>query len=88
MFPLSVTRRQLGRLGILSAAALGVPALLRAQSRPGAAMPVRIAVGGQAGLYYLPLTVALGLGFFRDEGLDVRVMDYPGGGLALQALHG
>lgn len=46
-----------------------------------------MAVGGQAGLYYLPLTVALGLGFFREEGLDMRVVDYPGGALALQALH-
>lgn len=86
MSSLSVTRRRLGRLGWMAAAALGAPAWLGAQSHPGAAMPVRIAVGGQAGLYYLPLTVALGLGFFRDEGLDVRVSDFPGGGLALQAV--
>lgn len=70
-----------------ASACLGAPAVLRAQSRLGGAAPVRIAVGGQAGLYYLPLTVALGLGFFRDEGLDVRILDYQGGALALQAVN-
>jgi len=83
---MSVTRRRFCRLGWLAAAALGAPAWLGARSQSGAAMPVRVAVGGQSGLYYLSLTVALRLGFFRDEGLDVRVADFAGGGLALQAL--
>ncbi|MBS0291948.1 MAG: ABC transporter substrate-binding protein [Proteobacteria bacterium] len=82
----SFTRRQFSRLGVLSATALLMPALLRAQPRPAAGAPVRIAVGGQSGLYYLPLTVALGLGFFREEGLDIEVVNFPGGGPALQAL--
>lgn len=86
MSTLPVTRRHFGRLGVLSAAALAMPAVLPAQPRAATAAPVRIAVGGQAGLYYLPLTVALGLGFFRAEGLEVRVVDHPGGGPALQAL--
>ncbi|MDE2414913.1 MAG: ABC transporter substrate-binding protein [Comamonadaceae bacterium] len=86
MSSLPVTRRQFGRLGALSAVALGLPAVLRAQVRPSAATPLRIAVGGQAGLYYLPLTVALGQGFFRDEGLEVQVLERAGGGPALQAL--
>lgn len=86
---LSITRRQLGQFCALSAASacLAGPAVLRAQSRLGSAAPVRIAVGGQSVLYYLPLTVAVGLGFFREEGLDVEVVDYPGGAPALQAVH-
>lgn len=88
MFSHSVTRRQWGRVGVMAAASacLPAPATLRAQRRSDAAMPVRMAVGGQAGLCYLPLTVALGLGFFREEGLDIRVVDYAGGAFALQAL--
>jgi NitT/TauT family transport system substrate-binding protein len=49
---------------------------------------VRIAVGGKATLYYLPLTLAERLGYFRDEGLDVEVVDFPGGAKALQAVVG
>ena len=88
MPPLSVTRRQFGQLCALSAASacVGAPAVVRAQSRMAAAEPVRIAVGGQSGLYYLPLTVAHGLGFFRDEGLDVQLLDLAGGALALRAV--
>lgn len=49
---------------------------------------VVIAVGGKATLYYLPLTLAERLGYFRDEGLDVEINDFPGGAKALQALIG
>lgn len=58
----------------------------------GAAPPEKpnltIAVGGKATLYYLPLTLAERLGYFRDEGLEVEVLDFPGGAKALQALIG
>ena len=47
-----------------------------------------LAVGGKATLYYLPLTLAERLGYFRDEGLDVEINDFPGGAKALQALIG
>ncbi len=49
---------------------------------------VILAVGGKATLYYLPLTLAERLGYFRDEGLDVEINDFPGGAKALQALIG
>ena len=49
---------------------------------------VRLAVGGQSALYYLPLTVTDKLGYFRDEGLDVQISDFAGGARALQALMG
>jgi NitT/TauT family transport system substrate-binding protein len=49
---------------------------------------VRLAVGGQNALYYLPLTVVEKLGYFKDEGLDVEISDLAGGSKALQALIG
>src|SRR5947208_1171065 len=49
---------------------------------------VRIAVGGQNQLIYLPATLAQELGFFRDEGLNVELQDQAGGSKALQALVG
>lgn len=47
-----------------------------------------LAVGGKPTLYYLPLTLAERLGCFRDEGLSVEIVDFPGGAKALQALVG
>lgn len=49
---------------------------------------IALAVGGKAGLYYLPLTIAEQLGYFKDEGLDVTISDFAGGAKALQALIG
>ena len=49
---------------------------------------VRLAVGGKPALFYLPLTVTERLGYFRAEGLDVDISDFPGGARALQALIG
>jgi sulfonate transport system substrate-binding protein len=49
---------------------------------------VRLAVGGQSALYYLPLTVTDRLGYFKDEGLAVEISDLQGGSKALQALLG
>ena len=49
---------------------------------------VAIAVGGKNLLYYLPLTVAEQLGYFKDEGVQVEISDFAGGAKALQALVG
>jgi NitT/TauT family transport system substrate-binding protein len=49
---------------------------------------VSIAVGGKNLLYYLPLTIAEQLGYFKDEGLQVEISDFAGGAKALQALVG
>ena len=49
---------------------------------------MHIAVGGKIALYYLPLTVAERLGYFKDEGLDVEIPDFAGGARALQAVVG
>jgi NitT/TauT family transport system substrate-binding protein len=49
---------------------------------------VSVAVGGKAAFYYLPLTVAERLGYFKDEGLEVEISDFEGGSKALQAVVG
>jgi NitT/TauT family transport system substrate-binding protein len=55
---------------------------------PGGPTKVRVAVGGQTQMVYLPTTVAQELGFYRDEGLEVELQDFQGGAKALQALVG
>lgn len=59
-----------------------------AQERTPGPAKVRLAVGGKAALFYLPLTVTERLGYFRKEGLDVEILDLSGGARALQALIG
>ncbi|HTN49710.1 MAG TPA: ABC transporter substrate-binding protein [Burkholderiaceae bacterium] len=49
---------------------------------------VTIAVGGKNLLYYLPLTIAEQRGYFKEEGLDVEIVDFAGGARALQAVVG
>ncbi|HSU77196.1 MAG TPA: ABC transporter substrate-binding protein [Burkholderiales bacterium] len=49
---------------------------------------VHIAVGGKASFYYLPLTIAEQLGYFRDEGLNLKISDFAGGAVALRAVVG
>lgn len=67
-------------------AALATPAVLRAQAieKPR----TTIAVGGKNLLYYLPLTIAEQLGYFKAEGLDVEIVDFAGGSKALAAVVG
>lgn len=86
-----ISRRRFGlttaATGLAAAGAwLGVPGAVGAQPLAAAVGRVRIAVGGLAALYYLPLTVADQLGFFRAEGLDVVLQDHAGGALALQSV--
>ena len=45
-------------------------------------------MGGKNLFYYLPLTIAEQLGYFKDEGLQVEIPDFAGGAKALQALVG
>jgi len=79
-------RRQLILHGAASAAVLALPSLSRAQAleKP----KTTIAVGGKNLLYYLPLTIAEQRGYFKDEGLDVSIVDFAGGSRALQAVVG
>jgi NitT/TauT family transport system substrate-binding protein len=60
--------------------AVAVPSL-RAQGKLEKSK-VTIAVGGKAAFYYLPLTIAEQLGYFKAEGLDVEIVDFAGGSRA------
>jgi len=71
---------------VAAAATVLLPALVSAQALEK--KKVTIAVGGKNLLYYLPLTVAEQKGFFKDEGLDVEIVDFAGGARALQAVVG
>ena len=79
-------RRSLIRAGVAGSALLGLPAIVRAQSleKP----KIAVAVGGKNLLYYLPLSIAESLGYFKAEGLDVTISDFAGGSRALQAVVG
>jgi NitT/TauT family transport system substrate-binding protein len=47
-----------------------------------------LGVGGKGLLYYLPLTLAERLGYFKEQGLDVTITDFGGGAKSLQSLIG
>ena len=79
-------RRTLLATGAASAAALCLPAFVRAQALEKPKLTV--AVGGKNLLYYLPLTIAESLGYFKAEGLDLTIADFAGGSRALQAVVG
>ena len=42
----------------------------------------------RSALYYLPLTITERLGYFKDEGLNVRISDFAGGTRSLEAVVG
>jgi len=71
---------------LAGAAGLAAPAFAMAQALE--TTKVTIAVGGKNLLYYLPLTIAESLGFFKAEGLEVTIVDFAGGSRALQAVIG
>ena len=59
-----------------------------ARSDRSGAHHVRLAVGGQNQMVYLPTTLARELGFYQEQGLDVELQDHAGGAKALQSLIG
>ncbi|MFL6664185.1 MAG: ABC transporter substrate-binding protein [Rhizobacter sp.] len=71
---------------ILAGAAVLAAPRVRAQAveKP----KLTIAVGGKNLLYYLPLTIAESLGYFKAEGLEPTIVDFAGGSQALRAVVG
>ena len=71
---------------VAGTALIAMPALVHAQTieKP----KLTLAVGGKNLLYYLPLTIAESLGYFKSEGLDLTIADFAGGSRALQAMIG
>jgi len=74
-------------LALCAALTALLPLAAQAQGKPEKPK-VSIAVGGKAAFYYIPLTIAERLGYFKDEGLEVEISDFAGGSRALQAVVG
>ena len=68
-------------------AAVSLPLAAQGQAKPEKSK-VGIAVGGKPAFYYIALTIAERLGYFKDEGLDVEISDFAGGSKALQVVVG
>ncbi len=75
-------------IGILAALALGLVGTTGVLAQGLEKQRITLAVGGKNLFYYLPLTIAERKGYFKDEGLDVEIVDFPGGAKALQAMVG
>lgn len=81
-----LTRRTFHTMAATGAALVLTPA---ARTQPKLEKPrLTLAVGGKAAFYYLPLTIAEKLGYFKAEGLSVEIADFAGGARALQAVLG
>jgi NitT/TauT family transport system substrate-binding protein len=72
--------------GLLLALALAAPHPAAAQGAPEK-REIRLAAAG-TGFPYLPFMVASQRGYFREEGLDVKIAVFSGGAKALEALLG
>lgn len=84
---MKLTRKQfMAALGMVALGGLSFSTAAYAQALEK--QKVSIAVGGKNLFYYLPLTIAEQLGYFKDEGLQVEISDFAGGAKALQALVG
>jgi hypothetical protein len=79
-------KRPLIGLVVALVAAAGSAACRQAGGDVGA--HVRIAIGGQTQMVYLPTTLTQELGFYKEEGVEVELQDFEGGAKALQALIG
>jgi len=75
-------------IGLVAAGLTALGLTTAAMAAPPEKPKLEIGVGGKPLLYYLPLTLAERLGYFKDEGLEVTINDFGGGAKALQALIG
>ena len=70
---MSISRRDVLKLAGVAGAASVLPGVARSQSLEK--KEITIAVGGQALIYYLPLSIASLNGYFKDEGLKVALLE-------------
>ena len=81
---MALFKRAVLAIGTLWALSGAATAFAQALERP----KITLAVGGKNLFYYLPLTIAERRGFFKEEGLEVEIVDFAGGAKALQAMVG
>jgi sulfonate transport system substrate-binding protein len=72
----------------LATIAAALALMSAAQAQVPEKKQITLGVGGKTALYYLPLTIAERLGYFKEQGLDVTINDFRGGAQSLQALVG
>ena len=73
-------------VGVIIGALLGV--LTGSGSAQVETPKLTLAVGGQPLYIYLPRTLAQQLGYFKEGGVDVDIVDVAGGAKALEAILG
>jgi NitT/TauT family transport system substrate-binding protein len=83
---MTINRRDILKVAAATGTLAMAPAFVRAQGLEKKS--VHIAVGGESLIYYLPLAIANANGFFKEQGLDVKVSNFAGGSKALQAVVG
>jgi NitT/TauT family transport system substrate-binding protein len=72
----------------LALAGLAAAALLSAGAPEARADAVKIAVGGSSCICYLPTILTQQLGYYKEAGIDVELIDFKGGSTALTAVLG
>src|ERR1700736_1345191 len=72
----------------LALAGLAAAALLSVGAPDARAAGVKIAVGGSSCICYLPSILAGQLGYYKEAGIDVELIDFKGGSPALTAVLG
>mgnify|MGYP000762023649 CR=1 FL=1 len=85
IFSAPFSRRTFCRGAALFAAGMAAPSVFAAEPEK---TEVTIAVGGKNLYYYLPAAIAEWKGFYKEEGLNVKVVDFQGGSKSLQAVVG
>ena len=83
IFSAPFSRRTFCRGAALFAAGMAAPSVFAAEPEK---TEVTIAVGGKNLYYYLPAAIAEWKGFYKEEGLNVKVVDFQGGSKSLQAV--
>ena len=88
-FVSSISRRDFIAAATLAAAGISASTFPRGVwAKEPEKKSVTIAVGGKNLYYYLPMALADWMGFYKEEGLDVKVVDFQGGSKSLQAVVG
>ena len=74
-------------MSFVAAVCLLLSMTTRSVAQPGPEQPdVKIAIGGTTFLQFLPVMLADRLGYFKDEGINLRIVDVQGGARALESL--
>ena len=81
-------RRALTRLFAVAPVATALIAVIAAAAPPARAAAVKIAVGGSSCICYLPTILAGQLGYYKEAGVEVELIDFKGGSTALTAVLG